>query len=301
MRTLWLMYVPGSAATTIESLIRKFTDLPTLKIQTQFQPDIDLKKFTSHHMKKQFQPNSIAEMARGPEQTAELNFCSPNFPCTDGTGPEQVDWINRNSKPGDVKVYLGPHYSINFSLLTSIKSCDTMDEWIRMLLPGNDVSKWNSKYASIEAMEKWELREYLSLNLFEWWTDHMTAQFTYARDKKFKCYDTFDVFLNVGKVATEIITALGGNIIDFDGFYRYCDEWTEGQTAILDQYAQYDLYRNDILNNHDSDVIINNIVLEALIQSTLRDNGIELKCFGLNEFPNPRDLKSFMEKQFELH
>jgi hypothetical protein len=167
-------------------------------------------------------------------------------------------------------------------------------------LVNNKVERWNSSYTDINDMKPWELRECLSLFLYE---QHLSESELVRLPEIINRYSNF-------------------HFITFD---RLRDHFKEELLSLLD-YCQLKLIRaNDIDKIYSSwmacqyhankDALISKIIRsalenemyewsdqlltiadESLIQYYLRQHGIKLKCHNLNIFPtNTKELISYFE------
>ena len=154
------------------------------------------------------------------------------------------------------------------------------DGWIKHNQSQLDMSNW-------EGDELWELREYLSLYLYDQnkaETGHDKVV-DYTNDKVFK--------IQINQIR-DSLPALFAELAGWLGILnvRTSDELTKLHTDWL-QNEPY-LYKDRLIENI-VDAIINNkflemndlsIVDESQIQHRLRIAGYEIECYGLNEWPS---------------
>lgn len=154
------------------------------------------------------------------------------------------------------------------------------------------VKNWNKN--SIEEMQKWELREFLSLYLYKEWID---------------LYQSFDIvkkeflnvkFIEIGQLRDNFVHTIT-NLLDElklpmirDNVDFVYNEWNK-----LQFYKNRDLEVKNIvqavLNNKDLTWNELSIIDEAEIQRQLRNCNWEIKCFGLDRFPtSTKELKSYL-------
>jgi len=154
------------------------------------------------------------------------------------------------------------------------------DGWIKHNQTQLDMSAWQGN-------EIWELREYLSLYLY----DQNTAEtrykdvVDYENDKVFKIQIN-QIRDNFNDVFTELAEWLDiENVRTNKELTKLHKDWIQNEPY---------LYKDKLIENI-VDAIISNRVLEmneltiideSQIQRRLRNAGYEIKCYGLNEWPN---------------
>jgi len=277
---IWISFVPGSGASTIEMILRSCTSLDTLPVTVKFTENSDC--VTAHDEPKQWHPKDKKKLLAKKYISAQDNIFTPIVPMPDMTATEILEHINDQS---GIKFYLGPSTfeSAEFSLITyqKIPSMHTIT------LPS-----WaNKSVDEVQKLEKWEFRECISLTVFNWWFSQMQEQWKTAAHLGFICIDTMDIFKNFKKSMLLIIEKLQCSITDPNRFDQICDFWQKGQDKIWKDWKNYVDYKEgnfSIIESQD-------IVQEAMIQWHLREQGIELKCYGLNTFPNSEEIKQYYE------
>lgn len=303
---IWLTFHPGSAGSIIEFLIRSYTDLSTLEIQAGKSNSDEIAK-SAHQMKKQWHPGTDNELNNPPVDLDKCNIFTPIYPMPDLHGPDVFERVQNLSESGDLLISLGPTIStsLEFALIANQKAnlpptpkgMTRFNYYLEQcILQPNNVSGWNDSATGIFDLAPWELREYLSLNLPQWYFPEMIESHNKAVELGFTCFDTVDIFNNLGPVAETIINMTDGKITDRENFDKTVSHWINGQGAIHSQYNDFIMYKDAVLHDKDVDIKLENVIQEALIQHYLRERGIELKCFELNDFPSSTKLlRSFYD------
>jgi hypothetical protein len=147
----------------------------------------------------------------------------------------------------------------------------------------------NADQWSTNKLEHWELREAISLDFMQWFVPQMMEQWQIATDLGFTCIDTLEIFHYYPRVLDNIIEEIGCNVVDPDLYKQYVQYWFNGQNKIWDDWHSYKEYKQG------TGKLTGDIVQEAMIQYNLRERGIGLKCYGLNEFPDAQTLKDFYD------
>jgi len=152
----------------------------------------------------------------------------------------------------------------------------------------DNLSAWGKK--SLEDFEHWELRELLSFYWFnrdkDLYTCWDTLQQKFDSDSiKFISMD--DLYQNAVNASIESLEFLGLDNLKTNQITEILHNWEKLQT-----HKNKDKIVNDIikavLNNEEYSWhnIKLSIIDESYIQKILRDNGVELKCYKLNNFPS---------------
>lgn len=153
------------------------------------------------------------------------------------------------------------------------------DGWIKQNQEQMDMSSWQGN-------QKWELREFLSLYLY----DQNTAETGYKDVAEYKSNKVFKIQINqirdnFNAVFTELAEWLDiENVRTNNELTKLHADWIQNEPY---------LYKDKLIENI-VDAIISNRILEmteltitdeSQIQHRLRNAGYEIKCYGLNEWP----------------
>jgi len=153
------------------------------------------------------------------------------------------------------------------------------DGWIKQNQEQMDMSSWQGN-------QKWELREFLSLYLY----DQNTAETGYKDVVEYKSNKVFKIQINqirdnFNAVFTELAEWLDiENVRTNNELTKLHADWIQNEPY---------LYKDKLIENI-VDAIISNRILEmteltitdeSQIQHRLRNAGYEIKCYGLNEWP----------------
>jgi len=275
---IWLGFLPGSGATSIEMLLRSdCTSLETLPVDDFWVEGKDF--VTGHGSGKQWHPYTSQELFNPKYKKAKVNIFTPIIPMSDLKGKEILEHIY--IQPG-IKFYLGPSCkrSCEFAVITTQKVPS---------YPNNIINLEHSAQWSTGSLDKWEIREAISLNFMQWFVPQMIEQWQIASNLGFTCIDTLELFSCYPTVVDSIVNQIGCTITDNEMYKQHVNHWFTGQDKIWNDWDRYNEYKNG------KGKLTGDIVHEAMIQYNLRERGIELKCYGLNEFPDAQTLKDFYE------
>ena len=291
MVNIWLSFVPGSAASTIELILRSCTDLDTLPLNADITLNNKDPDAVNGHGYKQWHPLDKQQLMHPTFEPAANNIFTPIVPMLDFKGKEIFEYISQSYTTEQRFFYLGPSNatSSEFALITQQKTGKNITDFKDAMK--SDTGNWSEK-----ELDHWEWREYFSLTIPQWWFPEMQAQWDLAKSLGFYCIDTQDIFDNFKKINLDVIEHIGCNIVDDNSFEQKINQWQHGQNKIWKQWENYIQYKDTILGKAKYDVdLFGDLVLESLIQYHLREVGIELKCDGLNRFPTSGEIKKYYE------
>ena len=277
---IWLNFQVGGGASTIENILRSCTNLDCKPVEGGF--DTTSSAVTSHAFNKQWHPKTKAGLLAHDYVEYPDNVFTPNVPMIDMKGKEVLEYCN--SQPGK-QIYIGPSNDISseFSIITLQKVPDYPD-WF---LPKQNSSQWKNT----GELERWELREYISMYLMDWYLPEMTTQWETADRLGMLCLDTLtDIFSDFERSVRIITEYTGCKITNETKFKSMCEHWSNGQEKIWQDWNNYVKYKREKPSKLAGDV-----VHEAMIQYHLRQQGVQLKCWGLNTFPDSEGLKQYYE------
>ena len=274
---IWLSFLPGSGASGIEMILRSCTNLETLPVVDLWSKEKDC--ITGHGNFKQWHPRTEKDLFNPEYTSVKDNIFTPILPMPTLKGYQILEYIS--TKPG-IKFYLGPSNkeSIEFAVITKQKV---------PRYPSDTVCLDHATNWSTGSLEQWEIREAISLNFMQWFVHQMMEQWQIATDLGFTCIDTLEIFQYYPRVVDSIINQLGCKIKDNNMYKHQAQHWFDGQNKIWDDWHSYTEYKRG------RGKLTGDIVQEAMIQYNLREQGIELKCYGLNTFPDAQSLKEYYE------
>lgn len=284
---IWLVFVPGSGATTVEKVIRHCSDLDCLPPRYREVMDLEEKwdipdAKSSHWLIKQWHPCSSSQLFEPKYKDAPVNIFTPVVPMIDFRGPKVMEYINAKlRKPNDITFYIGPSKdTIDFAQITNLKA----------------PSDIKTEYNPPDSEEQWEHREYLSLSLMHWWTEQMLENVDAAAKLGYLHIDTMDVFTDLKGCIQKIVSAANGSISNQDLFAELCEDWSTHQTLIWDKWDRFSKYKATIEGREEHCVDLGgDLRLEGMIQHYLREQGTELLCYGLDDFPSSANIKEYYD------
>jgi hypothetical protein len=187
--------------------------------------------------------------------------------------------------------------TIIWSLNNKLEKIWSTSEWLRRndILINNNVKKWKS-CDSVNQLDVWELREFLSFFIYEQHlaeTDLIDILINYKNLKNMHIITLEDLKNNFKDTIHNLLDYCQIKPIRIETLDYIHSAWLENQHHIFKDDLIFKII-DSLLNNrfyswHDKKLTLAD---EALIQYFLRLHNTELQCYNLNVFPtNTEDLK----------
>ena len=160
---------------------------------------------------------------------------------------------------------------------------------IQLTLSGADQHAHNWNKTKIKDLDRWELREFLSLYQYKEWDDQF-GQIVYDKlQSLFKDIIFIDIQTlesNFKEIIPEIITHFNLPFVNQEQLDTVYTSWIKKQSCIgrnklIEKIVEYTV-KNKSFDFGDIKLTLFD---EAFVQKNLRDRGLELKCYNLNVFP----------------
>lgn len=284
-----IFFVPGMFGTTIEYILRTFTD-KFKKVKGSVAPDGSM-----HTFKKEFHPISINEIL----SQDSVDIATPPYPFKNQHFPEVFNaFQERNFLNSPILVYADSLQSAELNLLFQYHKIACGSE-IQLGLDifcndnAHDIIHWNKEYTHWSQMQDWELREWFSLFYVAWVQEWIDSQYQVSDD--FLKIRNIDMLLHTKDTVMRIFDFCNMEIVgDIDSFIK---EWTEKQQYIVDEFDLLDKICNNTVSNIEFSWNPITIIAEAIVQQRLRTMGYEIRCDGLNTFPtDSKTLYNLLER-----
>jgi len=161
-------------------------------------------------------------------------------------------------------------------------------------------ANWNSSYLHWLDMQKWELREWFSIYYPNWVNEWINVERDLSAINKFLLINSINILNDIDTEFTKIVKFSELNANKNNDYYKFISSWTLSQDYIIEEFKLIDNIVQKTLKNLEFDWTSSRlcIISECIIQKRLRDNGYEIKCYNLNNFPtNSEQLYNLLEKQ----
>lgn len=288
-QTIHVFFVPGMFGSTIEHVLRNFTDemVPT---NASIASDGSMHTFTKqNHLFSKLMLTSV--------NCEEIN--TPIYPFNDLHLPDILKLYSINAKDRCILIYAKSFKEAERNMLFQYHKVS--QGLLKRGLAGfygdtrnakSTASRWNQNYTSYSDLTTWEFREWFSM-FYPTWIQEWQDSYTQVPHDWFKI-SVDDLLFNTKHTFEKIINFCNLNKNrDLDEFVA---QWQQAQRYILDEYALIDFIVDLTIKKQEYHWNPLNVIAESIIQKKLRDNGFEIKCDGLNIFPtNSIDLYNLLE------
>jgi hypothetical protein len=288
-----ILFSAGMFGSTIEYCIRRFAE-EFETVETVIKSDGSM-----HLFEKEYHPTCLKDLVNLLENNAEI--ITPVYPNLDGSAVDVIKVVKNNSHNRSVIfVSAMTREQAELSRLFKFYKVDCCNySGVKPLYEFSDAEEekkyliWNKKYTSIVDMQVWEKREMLSLELNLWLEELLSANsFT---EESWLHISPIDLLNNFKETIIKIINYLGLTLDD-TGLDAFANEWINKQQYVLNEF---DLIKNIVESTVNQKFFRwekLSIMSESLIQTKLFNLGYNLKCYGVNNFPNNSiDLANLLE------
>lgn len=157
----------------------------------------------------------------------------------------------------------------------------------------HNLSGWDPHYDHWSQMQRWQLREWLSIFYPDWVTEFIES--CHQVDNTWLKITNTELLFNTKQNLHSIISWCGLTITkDIDDFVN---QWQSAQKYVVDEFNLLDTILDFTLSRTDLEWKPINIIAESILQQRLRQFGFEIRCDGLNDFPtNSKQLYKLLEK-----
>lgn len=278
-----VLFPAGAFGSTIEYCLRNFS-LELDSIRAEVQDDGSM-----HLFNKEFHPKLIGEF----DLIHNWGIATPVYPGFDYLDPVMTVQKIKDKLPGQQKVIL-----IQFSTVDQVyRNClfkyYKIPTHIDTVLK-NKSSAWNSEYTCVADMHTYEIREALSFSMDQ---AENYLQVVNQVSSNWLCVTPDDILYNFKNTITTILEHCDLTLdpaCDIDNFYK---KWFEKQQYIIEEFQSIQKILTSLQNREFYEWSPLSIMGEAIVQYCLRDQGIEIACHDLNQFPtSTEELKHIIIK-----
>ena len=290
-----IFFVPGMFGSTLEYMLRNYTQ-NFENVKGHITADGSL-----HSIIKEWHPRKLNHLKKYREK---IKISTPTFPWSDAKLKTILSsWPARLDQSKNIciraKTVEDAELNLLFQFYKTVKGVVNNKFAIFGKDSSTHFSKWNQNYVHWLDMEKWELREWFSINYHEWVTEWINVENDLKDYKNFLVLNNTDIIKDLNLEFTKIVSHCDLTEDKSEEYYEFISNWTTAQQYILEEFALIDKIVKSTSKNlyfdwSDSRLCI---ISECIIQKRLRDNGFEIKCYDLNDFPtNSEQLYNLLEK-----
>lgn len=283
-----VFFVPGMFGSTIEYLLRNFTEEYT-GVEGKILADGSMHSFV-----KEFHPLKICDLNR--YQYQDNTIATPQYPFQQAHLDEILNHYVKNATDHYILMYANDLKSAELNCLFQYHKIafGAQDKkGLRIFCNGLNASAWNPNYGSWQDMKTWELREWFSIFYPTWVSEWINSK--NLVDSNWLSIQNIDVLYNTKNTFSNIIDhcqlTTNKDLTDF------ANTWRQAQQYIIDEFNLLDQIINDTLSQKNSKWDTINIIAESIVQQRLRALGYEIRCHNLNTFPTDTEtLYNLLEK-----
>lgn len=255
-----------------------------------------------HSYKKEFHPRNLNALS---EYNDNIKISTPIYPFSDAKLSRLLEaWPGDLNNSSNIFIKSNTIEDAEYNLLCQFyKTANgVVNNKFAVFgeLSNEDFGNWSKKYSHWSDMQKWELREWFSIYYSDYVTEWIDIEKDINQVDNFLVINNIDILNNLDIEFTKIVNYCGLTEDKSNEYYDFIINWTETQQYIFKEFELIDKIVSTTTNNLDFDWKNNRlcIVSECIIQKRLRDNGYEIKCYNLNDFPtNSKQLYNLLEKQ----
>ena len=274
-----VLFPGGAFGSTIEYSIRQFSN-ELQKVEATVMEDGSMHSYT-----KEFHPATISEFLKIKDSKFEI--VTPTYPTLDYLSPSETILELKKHINSEHKVLLiyftNLEMAERYKLFGYYKIPDFLDTTMK-----DKHASWNVNYSSYKDMQMFELREALSL-LIDQQVEYLEIHDSI--DNNWLCITPDDLLYDFRNTISKIIEYTGLTIDHSQNIEEFYKEWFKKQQYIIDEFEKINAIVDSINSGSNMTWDKLSILGEAIVQSRLRQQGIEIACHGLNQFPtNTNDL-----------
>lgn len=146
-----------------------------------------------------------------------------------------------------------------------------------------NIRQWNSEYKTVFDMQRWELREYISL-MYEDLIPMMTEAHTMS-EQAWLNINPQNLLDNFEDTVKKIINHANLTLADEEGLHEFAKVWLSKQQYIIDKHSMMQTVFENTMQNRNFTWDNLDLLSEAILQYKFKKQGMLLKCFDLNSFP----------------
>jgi len=265
----------GAFGSTIEYSLREFSNELT-KVSAVVLADGSM-----HSYRKEFHPLTIEELSK---DNKLIEIATPIYPGRDCLTPTDTILQFKKIIKQDHKVVLIYFKEIQSAERNMLFAYYKISNFL-MVFEGKE-KNWNKKYNSFSDMQLYEQREAISF-LVDSQSDY--TEVLKVSDKNWLKVEVNDILHNFKNTLLTIFDYCNLSIntnCNIDEFYK---DWLKKQQYIIREFETINAILHSITTNRYMQWDKLSIVGEAIIQSRLRKQGLEIACYNLNIFPTNTD------------
>lgn len=280
---LVILYTAGNFGSTLEYCLRSFS-VELDKVQWGLLDNGSMHGFLKEFHVAYF--NDIENLDR-----SRIQIVTPTYPTLDYKSPIETlkFWKNRLENDKVVLIY---NSSLDQAQRTQLFLFHKLGDAALDVIFKDKAQAWNHDYKHWRDMQKYELREAASFYIDQQ-DEHLDLDIEQQIPRHWYKLTPDDILWNFEQQIKLLLNYCGLTYNDknIDDFYQI---WFSKQKYILDEFDRIKQIIEHVVQDRYLSWQNLSIIGEGIVQSRLRKQGIELACYGLNDFPNnTEDLKKY--------
>ena len=268
-----VLYPAGAFGTTVEYCLKQFSNELT-KVVATIAPDGSM-----HTFEKEFHPVTIDQFVQ--RKLNNFEIVTPIYPGKDYLSPRHcIDQFVKNIDV-DQKVLVIYFSSLKMAERNQLFCYYKIPTFLDTIMKNKHL-EWNVQYKSWKDMQPFELREALSFFI-----DQQSQYLEVKPNQKenWLYITTDDLLYNFKHTILDIIKYFQLTVDINQNIDEFSVAWLSKQKYILDEFEQIEQIMSSLNSGVDISWNKLSIISEAIIQSRLRQAGLEMACDQLNQFP----------------
>jgi hypothetical protein len=267
-----ILFPAGAFGSTLEYCVRNFSNELT-KVNARVQADGSMHGFT-----KEFHPTTFEQYMYNVGPKHEV--ITPIYPTLNYTSPVESILHWKNILPKEARTIVIYFDGIEQYERNTLFAFSKIPNYLQLALK-DKAQAWNSAYQSHNDMTIWELREALSFLVCQ---SNDYVNIDQHVPNNFMKITPDDILFRLPTTLKNILTFCDLTYND-DKLADFYLNWQKKQQYVLNEFKLINEIDSSIKSNRNFSWNKLSIMGEAIIQSRLRRQGVELKCFNLINFP----------------
>jgi hypothetical protein len=267
-----ILFPAGAFGSTLEYCVRNFSNELT-KVNHRVQADGSMHNFT-----KEFHPTTFEQYMYNVGPKHEV--ITPIYPTLNYTSPVESILHWKNILPKEARTIVIYFDGIEQYERNTLFAFSKAPNFLQSVLK-DKAQVWNSAYQSHNDMTIWELREALSFLVCQ---SNDYVNIDQHVPNNFMKITPDDILFRLPTTLKNILTFCDLTYND-DKLADFYLNWQKKQQYVLNEFKLINEIDSSIKSNRNFSWNKLSIMGEAIIQSRLRRQGVELKCFNLINFP----------------
>lgn len=275
-----IYFNPGMFGSTIEYMLRQFTN-EFNTVNCDIAADGSMHRFVKEYHKKITEVDLIDDYEIGtifyPHENSAI--ASRVIP----TERKNIVILSRSFNEIELNLLFQYNKIMNGTIVKG-----GLDVMFGISVDTSTVAQWNPQANNWQDLERWQLRELISL----FYPGQLMSLLDHGksiRNNKSCNLSNLEILFDLRSGFVKIADYLGVTIINEKELDKFVVKWSRAQQYIVQQYQTVNEIVAQVVDFHPKKSSFwwkdLNIIQESMVQKKLRDHGYEIRCNDLNKFP----------------